>query len=115
MATITAGDYTVEYTIPKDIYYNWYQNFYKANGARASPAFTLKLYMIERIEAFLNEDLAEKNNAEGQGQSQAGGKKQRKKTDDHEMTEVKIADITFSFNNSELIKELQNRGAAIAA
>ena len=32
IATVTAGDYTVEFDIPKHNYYEWYNNMYKRSS-----------------------------------------------------------------------------------
>ena len=49
MATVTAGDYTVEFEIPKEAYEEWYNNEYMPGEDRqngVSPAFALKTKMI---------------------------------------------------------------------
>ena len=32
LATVTAGDYSVEFDIPKKAYKDWYENIYKQSG-----------------------------------------------------------------------------------
>jgi hypothetical protein len=100
--TITPGDYSVEYQISAEGY-KWFQEnvYVNENDHEVSPGFALKNYMKREIERILNEQLA------------------AKKTDrsfDHEhnsLETVKIADIVFAFNNSELVGLLRKRGAAI--
>ena len=49
MATITAGDYTVEFPITSDNYRRWYDQEYRKPGGDfendVSPALALKKYM----------------------------------------------------------------------
>lgn len=51
IATVTAGDYTVEFDIPKHNYYEWYNNMYKRSGGEKSmgyaPALSLKRFMCQ--------------------------------------------------------------------
>jgi len=53
MSTITAGDYSVEFQIPREAYDDWkneyylHQNGYKERGY--SPALALKEHMSEEI------------------------------------------------------------------
>lgn len=54
MATITAGDYTVELKIDKSHYLRWKESVYKRPGGdfenKVSPAMSLKNHLIEEIE-----------------------------------------------------------------
>ena len=49
MATITAGDYTVELKIDADNYRQWYNNEYRKPGGdyerNIAPAYSLKTYL----------------------------------------------------------------------
>lgn len=59
MSTITAGDYSVEFTIPKDAYQQWKNTQYEAQGGPKerdiSPALALKQYMSHEIEQILDD------------------------------------------------------------
>ena len=54
MATITAGDYTVELKIDKSHYLRWKESEYKRPGGdfenKVSPAMSLKNHLIKEIE-----------------------------------------------------------------
>jgi hypothetical protein len=109
MATITAADYSVEFTIPEEGYEKWYNEEYKKQGGdyenNVPPAVSLKRTMIQRIEETLTNELRS-------GAVKVESNKTRK--DPNPITEVKIADITFAFNNHKLINALQVRGKMIA-
>ena len=51
ISTVTAADYTVEFDIPADNYYSWYNDEYKSYygefGKGYSPALSLKRYMVD--------------------------------------------------------------------
>lgn len=53
ISTVTAGDYTVEFDIPKESYSEWYDNMYKRRGGEFdtgySPALSLKRFMCQQI------------------------------------------------------------------
>lgn len=107
MATITAGDYTVELKIPQAKYEQWYATTFngsedKSNGV--APAMSLKRSMKESIEAALTEQVA--------NEVQVTGAHTKKNAD--EPFNVKIADIVFAFNNYKLINALRARGKLIA-
>jgi len=59
MATVTAGDYTVEFTMKEDKYRYWKQDVYEKPGGPKeqgiSPALALKLEMTEVIESTIDE------------------------------------------------------------
>lgn len=63
MATVTAGDYTVEFPIEHSSYQNWKNNEYKRPGGPYemgdSPAHALKLHMASVIEATIDNWVAE--------------------------------------------------------
>ena len=60
-ATCTAGDYTVEFTIPESAYQQWYDNEYKQEGgdfdADIAPAMSLKTQLKNIVESTLTEEL----------------------------------------------------------
>ena len=108
MATITAGDYTVEWKIPEAAYLEWRDNDYKAGGdydADVPPAASLKRQLTSIIESTLTEEL----------KTGAAVESEHNKKKDKPLEEVKIADITFAFNNYKLIFALRTRGRHIAA
>ena len=57
LAMVTAGDYSVEFDIPKSAYKDWYEKIYKKPGGEFelgySPALSLKRYMAIEIESIL--------------------------------------------------------------
>lgn len=57
LSTVTAGDYTVEFEIPKHNYMEWYNNMYKRSGGEYStgyaPALSLKRFMCQQIQSAL--------------------------------------------------------------
>ena len=61
MATITAGDYTVEWEILEDTYRQWYDNVYMADDGDYSkgiaPGLSMKQHLKEKIEEDLTRDL----------------------------------------------------------
>lgn len=99
--TITLGDYSIEHTITKDSYDWFLENIYnpqdKPNGD--SPGESLKKYMQREIEALLDDLLREKR-ANGEA-------------DGIKISNVKIADIVFAYNNAKLINLLRKRGGYI--
>mmetsp|Transcript_21713 Transcript_21713/g.16017 ORF Transcript_21713/g.16017 Transcript_21713/m.16017 type:complete len:218 (-) Transcript_21713:718-1371(-) len=102
MQTITPGDYSVEYSISEAAYKWFIDNIYcNEDQENVSPGFALKTYLKNEIEKQLNEHFQEKRAA---GDIDPESIK---------ISEVKIADIVFAFNNEELIALLRERGAAI--
>lgn len=98
--TITAGDYTVELHISEKSYNWWLNNVYNVNDrARGvSTGESLKTYLYKEIENTLTRYLREHGHEE----------------EGNNITEVKIADLVFAFNNQDLINLLKERGAHIA-
>ena len=100
LATITAGDYTVELTITPEMYQLWksenYDNQPAMRDGRIAPAAALKRYLIDEIEREIDE--VYKNGVTRPG-----------------LDQIKISDINFSFNNNELIEALRKRGGQITA
>jgi len=60
-----------------------------------SPGISLKRYLTSEIESRLSNELPESLREQG-------------------IDQVRIANITFAFNNSDMIDKLKKRGAAIA-
>ena len=122
MATVTAGDYTVEFVIDQSSYENWKNIEYKRPGGAYehgdSPAHALKLHMIQIIEPTLDQWVASNyTNVCGIQETKKKNKKDKKEkasTEDTQGIKTRIADITFSFNNRDLIIALRARGAKIA-
>ena len=54
ISTVTAGDYSVEFEIPRTNYEQWYNREYLKSGGEKdrgySPALSLKRHMIDKIE-----------------------------------------------------------------
>lgn len=111
VATVTAGDYSVEFPIDSEKYAQWKANVYNGpNGGfenGVAPALALKEHMAREIESQLDDFV---NNNEWV-RKEVYGKQWESKV----YGGTKIADIVFSFNNSRLIKALRARGGSIAA
>ena len=133
MATITAGDYTVEFFIDADKYAEWKREEYEAHKADAetsdvkAPAYYLKECLIPIIE----EAVTKQQKKEAESEGVVGGvdsgsegtsffkklmkkEKKKKKNKSNNENRAKVADIQFSFNNHELIEALRTRGGHIA-
>ena len=115
MATITAGDYTVELRINPDGYRNWYNTEYRRPGGDfengVSPAMSLKTHLIKNIEDQMTNELRRSSLQDSVNGPQPRSRAGERPT----LTEIKIADIVFSFNNTELILALRKRGQFIAS
>ena len=115
MSTITAGDYSVEFPIPRIGYDNWFNEHYiRSNGPKEqgeSPAHALKEYMCVEVERILDDWIA--NNPQAARPDDGTKKHKHKEGAEHDKT--RVADIVFSFNNHELILALRARGQKIAA
>lgn len=78
----------------------WYTGVYKRSGAEAdqgySPALSLKRHLTEQVESAVNSEM------QRNGESRVIN------------NNVKVADITFAYNNGELIRALRERGNFIA-
>ena len=101
--TITPGDYTLQYEITDEAYHWFLNNVYLPGNFEArgvSIALCLKEHMKSELEKTLTEKLRE---------IKASGAD----TSNIKISEVKIADIVFAFNNAELIKLLRERGSHI--
>ena len=117
MATVTAGDYSVEIDIYKENYDEWMKNSYEAadgileNNPDKSPALALKETLIEQICQNMNAYVDSLTPA----QLQKSKTKKKKDLENGVPSECKIADVVFSFDNRELILAMRERGGAIAA
>jgi hypothetical protein len=101
--TITPGDYTLQYEITDEAYHWFLNNVYypqKHEDQGISIALSLKTYMKSELEKLLTAKLNEMR-ASGKDMSNI------------KISEVKIADIVFAFNNAELIELLRTRGGHI--
>jgi hypothetical protein len=101
--TITPGDYTLQYEITDEAYHWFLNNVYYPGAFEErgiSIAGCLKDYMKKELEKMLTDKLREVKSSGGD-------------TSNIKITEVKIADIVFAFNNAELIELLRERGAHI--
>lgn len=126
MSTVTAGDYAVEFPISRENFETWKKMHYDSEGGLketgVSMAIGLKKYLTEQIEEILdtwaraNPDVLEENMTEKQKKKREKKReKARKKGEELPgLAPTKIADIQFSFNNSELIHSLRIRGKKIA-
>lgn len=97
--TITPGDYTLQYEITDQAYQNFLDKVYGASGDEqngVSIGLSLKNYLKTEIEKLLTTKLRDLKSGGG--------------NDNIKITEVKIADIVFAFDNAELIKLLKLRG-----
>ena len=92
--TLSAGDYTAEYEIsqPAWDYFNA-EVYEKLPGCKRSKARELRKYMKDEFEQKLTDDCVEIGY--------------------DRIDQVKIAQITFAFNNAKIIHMLQKRGELI--
>ena len=109
VATVTAGDFSVEFPITQAGYDWWKETVYRAPGGPfetgQAPAFALKNYMKAEVETKLDQWIRDNQWAvdqlyQGENKTYGG---------------TKVADIVFSFNNSRLIEALRARGGKIAS
>lgn len=100
VATITAGDYTVEHIISAADYKNWHAHEFMQSSMDMSPALSFKKYLMEHLSETLQSEIAAFVHAGNH-------------IKDCEMR-CPIVDIQFAFNNSKVVSELQKRGAIIA-
>jgi hypothetical protein len=91
--TITAGDYTVEFDIEEAIYEEFKLNYYDPTNPMGE-INQFKLYVQLELEKRLNEFPS--NGVDGPGEQ-----------------DIKIAQITFAFDNSKVINWLKTRGTYI--
>ena len=101
--TITPGDYTLQYEITDEAFHWFLNNVYYTGDFAAqgiSIGFAFKTYMKTELERILTNKLVD---------MRASGRD----TSSIKISEVKIADITFAFDNAELIQLLRVRGSHI--
>jgi len=91
--TITAGDYTIEFDLDEDMYDHFIRNYFDPTNPIAECA-QFKLYVQLELEKRLSDmpDLG---------------------YEEEEQKEIKIAQITFAYDNAELINSLKKRGKYI--
>jgi hypothetical protein len=103
--TITPGDYTIQMEVT-DKAYDWYlksEQYQRDKNRGLSVGESLKGYMKTELERMLTEKLKEMRADPTVDTSSIN------------IQQVKIADISFAFNNAELIHLLRERGGHIVA
>jgi len=114
VATVTAGDFSVEFAIKKQNYLHWKEHVYRAPGGPfelgEAPAFALKKQLKTEIEQKLHKWVTNNKWA----QEELYGKAKQGTIYPTENPH-KVADIVFSFDNARLIEALRARGATIAS
>ena len=95
--TITAGDYSVEFDLEVETYDNFKEKYFDENNPMSENS-QFKLYLQNELEKRINamDDLG------------------YREVDQREEL-IKIAQITFAYENGEIIEWLQKRGSYIAA
>lgn len=93
--TITAADYTVEFTISKNMY-QYFEEHFLDKGNSMPEIMQLKLFIKDELESRLTD-------MPGLGYDGEEGDEQP----------IKIALVTFAFDNSSLIRWLRHRGKFI--
>lgn len=89
--TVSAGDYTVEYEISQEAWDHFLATEYaNIEGCKRSKARELRKYMKKELERYLTEEVPSQ--------------------DFEEIDRVRIAQITFAFNNAHIVKMLKERG-----
>ena len=106
--TVTPGDYTMQMEITEQMYNHFMEEIYKRSHYQNSEpiAMVFKQYIKRELERILNAKLDE---------IKKKPKLLEEEGDDKgiNITDVKIADIVFAFNNDKLIKLLKVRGQHI--
>jgi len=117
VTTVTAGDFSVEFTIQGAKYEAWKQDVYRApNGYfenNHAPAAALKQHLKKEIET--NLDKWVDHNSWAAEELYGKAKNTTTSAVARKYGGTKVADIVFSFNNSRLISALRARGGTIAA
>lgn len=106
MATVTAGDYTVEWKIKADKYEKWDSQVYDQSGTGHPEGLFFKDALKKELEGILNQKLREMRATH----SQHGGTRENFEYYDLWETDIEIADIQLAYHNGELIKLLKGRG-----
>lgn len=119
LKTITAGDFTVEFDITREMYETFLMDIYEPTGKHEkeesgepySPALYLKKYLAERVSEILTESLKWKlDNDKHEGKR---NRKQVKEKTKEQRSQVRVIDIEFAYNNHQMIDLLKQRGTAI--
>ena len=135
MSTITAGDFTVELDISKDMYKYYLRQHYEfkgkdleeedGGGEKYSSALYLKKHLSEEISRILTDALNHRtSNAHKAEESSKSGfvaknitkktaKKPKTKAIGAQRDSVVVKDVQFAYKNYEVINLLKTRGYAI--
>lgn len=103
VATVTAGDFSVEYTITPDMYSEFIEVYF-SKEPQDSPGYQFKVFLKDSIENICTDEFKRKKQEDALLNREAN---------DKDLDKIEIAEITFAFNNSKLIKLLKKRGTAI--
>jgi hypothetical protein len=105
MNTISAGDFTAELDITKEMYEDFLDNQYEPFGSREkdqngkiySPALYLKKYLSEELSRILTSQL--KNRIESDTVNNRGKKKKKMANGLPKRDFIVVKDIVFAYNN----------------
>ena len=124
MATVTAADYTVECRISKEAYQKWQEARQSdPTESHLAEGVAFRRDLKAKVEEAVNLKLAEiksKYNDSNASSESTDGPMHRGKVDEFEparfkhIQQLRIAAITLSYDNSQLLKLLKVRGSAIA-
>jgi len=103
VATVTAGDFSVEYHITHEMYDNFIAEHYDRVKYQ-SPGMALKCYLKYQIEEICIQEFKKKKLADALLNRDAN---------DKDLDRIEVADIVFAFNNAKLITLLKERGHCI--
>jgi len=90
VATVTAGDFSVEYTITPEMYGEFIENHFSKHP-NDSPGFHFKLFLKEQVEAICTDEFKRKKQQDALMGREAN---------DKDLEKIEIAEITFAYNNS---------------
>lgn len=99
VGTVTASDFTVEWDIPRALYEEFEKEHAEANSKRDKP-----ISEGEGFEQFLKKEFEEL----------MSNQKSVLNPNDDTKVDIKIANITFAFNNASLLRLLKERGTCVA-
>lgn len=96
--TITAGDYTVEFDIGRDLYGRWKAQYHQEMNPISEMA-QFKIYIQNKLEERISamDDLGYDGPV----------------TEEHGKKRIRVAQITFAFFNEDIITQLRKRGTLI--
>ena len=103
VSTVTAGDFSVEYHIEKEMYELFMSQYFKREEFE-SPGQAFKQYLKDNIEEICIQEFKKKKLADALLGREAN---------DKDLERIEIADIVFAFNNAKLIDLLKQRGRCI--